>query len=214
MAGAIFSEPVESYLQSLAIEGSPGSPVLRDMEAEAVTRKFPIVGPEVGRFFMQLAMLRRPKRILELGSGFGYSAIWWALGCPEAVIDCTELQQENIDSAMAYAGRAGVADRIHYHRGDAMTSARTLSPPWDIIFCDINKHEYVEALDFALPHLRPGDVLVYDNMLWHGNVVGEPSGWTHETTAVIETTRRIYADPRFRASLLPIRDGVLMAIRL
>lgn len=209
----IFVDAIQTYLETTAHLGDTINPVLRKMEDEGRRRKFPIVGPEVGRFFAQLAALRRPKRILELGSGFGYSALWWTRGNPNVVVHCTEFKQENIDTAMEYAREAGVAGRIVYHKGDALENARALDGPWDIVFCDIDKQQYPEALDFATERLRPGDLLLYDNILWHGSVGAPENEHEESTRAVIETTRRIYADGRFLPSLLPIRDGVLLALR-
>jgi len=209
----VFVDAIQVYLETTSHLGNTITPVLQKMEAEGRRRGFPIVGPEVGRFFAQLAALRHPKRILELGSGFGYSALWWTLGDPDVRVDCTEFDQDNIDKAMASAREAGVDDRIRYHKGDALENARALDGPWDILFCDIDKQEYPDALDFALERLRPGDLLLYDNMLWHGRMAAPEAEWDAATRAVVETTRRIYDETRFLPSLLPIRDGVLLAIR-
>ncbi len=201
---------VEAYLAGLAIRDLP--PIFGEMHARAARHPFPIVGPEVGRFFHQLARLRRPGRILELGSGWGYSAIWWALGAgPRVEIDCTEYKLENIDQGRRFADTAGVGECLRWHKGDALASARRLAPPWDIIFVDIDKHLYGEALDFARGVMRPGDLLLFDNALRHGDVA-KPAGDRDEPTrVVVRMTEQLYADPRFDVSLLPVRDGVLLA---
>lgn len=209
----VFQPAVEGYLARLAVTGEPLPAVFEAMHGEASRRNFPIVGPEVGRFFRQLAQLRRPARILELGSGFGYSAIWWALGCPDAEIHLTEFKQANLDQAAAFASEAGVSAQLHYHAGDALEIARGLSGPWDIIFCDIDKQAYPAALDFAEEVLRRGDVLLFDNMLWDGRVAQPPETHDAATAAVIETTRRLYGSRDWCTSLLPVRDGVMMAVR-
>ncbi|MBI5154335.1 O-methyltransferase [Candidatus Poribacteria bacterium] len=210
MSPGIFQEPVEGYLARLAVTGLP--PVFEEMHAEASRRNFPIVGPEAGRFFFQLARLRSPKRILELGSGFGYSAIWWALGCGGNVhIDCTEFKRSNIEQALAFAEKAGVRACLHYHEGEALASARKLDGPWDIIFCDIDKDSYGEAYAFAKERLRKGDLLLFDNALRHGDVAARERDATAEHIAGV--TARAYADADMDLSLVPIRDGVLFAIR-
>ncbi len=209
----IFVDQIREYLETTAHRG-PGIPaVLKRMEAEGREREFPIVGPEVGRFFAQLAAVQRAGRVLELGSGYGYSALWWTVESGEVEVDCTEYDADNIKRGMAYAQEAGVADRIHFHPGDALKSARRLAGPWDILFCDIDKGQYPAALEFANERMRPGDLLLFDNMLWHGRVGAPELEWETSTRAVVETTRRIYEDERFLASLLPIRDGVLLALR-
>ena len=209
----IFHEPVEVYLARLGTTSIP--PVLAEMQDEAVRRHgFPIVGPEVGRVFCQLARLRRPKRILELGSGYGYSAIWWALGAgPGVEIHCTEFKEENIKAGQEYARRAGVAERIHFHQGDALEVAAKLDGPWDIIFVDIDKLQYARAYDFAKQHMRPGDLLLFDNMLWHGEVALPEDQQNETARAAVALNRRAFGDPAMDVSLLPIRDGVLFAMR-
>jgi len=208
----ILDEKVEAYLAAMAVEHGLPHPVFDHMHAAAFERTFPIVGPEIGRLFMQLAMMRRPARILELGSGFGYSAIWWALGCPTAEIHLTDNRSANLEQARAFANEAGVADQLHFHVGDALETARALPGPWDIVFCDIDKGEYPAALEFANGVARPGDILIFDNMLWYGKVA-RPRDWDRETESLVSATRLIYKDAAWAASLLPVRDGVLLAVR-
>lgn len=208
----IFSEPIEAYLARLAARNLPA--VFEEMHAEATRRCFPIVGPEVGRLFLQLARLRRPRRVIELGSGFGYSAIWWGLGSGDGVaIHCTDHDQRNIDAGRRFAQAAGVGERLHWHRGDALATARQLDGPWDIIFVDIDKQSYPEAFAWAKGVLRAGDLLLFDNMLWHGNVVQPEGDRDAATQAVVDVTEALYSDPDFDVSLLPVRDGVVVALR-
>jgi len=184
------------------------------MHNEARRRNFPIVGPEVGRFFLQFARLRQPRRILEIGSGFGYSAIWWALGAgPDVEIHCTEFDRKNVDLGREFSEQAGVSDRITWHQGDGLEIARRLDGPWDIIFCDADKHTYPLAWEFARNSLRPGDALLFDNMIWRGRVALPEKDWDRETEAIVRTTRLIYAAEDWDASLLPLRDGVLLALK-
>jgi len=209
---SLFSPAVEAYLARLAIRDLP--PIFEEMHVRAARHPFPIVGPEVGRFFHQVAQLRRPRRILELGSGWGYSAIWWALGAgPQVEIDCTEYKIENIDQGQRFADTAGVGKCLSWHKGDALASARSLTPPWDIIFVDIDKHLYIEALDFARGVMRAGDLLLFDNALRHGDVAQPAEDQDEPTRVVVQMTHRLYSDQRFDVSLLPIRDGVLLARR-
>jgi predicted O-methyltransferase YrrM len=214
MKWSIFTEPVELYLARTAVGGDPLHPVFEELQREANERTFPIVGPEVGRFFLQLAMLHRPRRILELGSGFGYSAVWWALGAPEAEIHLTDFREKNLRQAADYLARVGATDRIHLHPGDALEVAGRLEGPWDLIFCDIDKEEYPAAADFAATALRPGGVLLFDNILNHGYVAAPEEERGPAAEAIIETTRRLYNDPRWRCSILPIRDGILLALKV
>lgn len=214
MERAIFQQPVEGYLARLAISSPPPHPVMEEMRVHGTKRNFPIVGPEVGRFFLQLAAIRRPRRILELGSGFGYSAAWWAMGCPNSEIHLTDFDAKNLAEAKSFCQRLGILDRLVMHEGDALEIGKNLDGPWDIIFCDIDKKDYPKAVDLANEVQRPGDLLLFDNMLRHGEVAAPESEWNDPTRGVIETTRKLYNDPAWAVSLLPVRDGVSMALRV
>lgn len=218
--GDLYSDPIETYLHDLgrrrfAPLTDEVAAVFDTMHAEAARFKFPIVGAEAGRVFYQLARVRRPRRILELGSGFGYSAIWWALGAgPQCEVHCTDLKLENIDRGQRHAAEAGVAPRIVWHRGDAIDIARSLPGPWDIVFVDIDKPLYPAAYDLMRPRMRPGDVLMFDNFLRHGAVALPREQQDAATAGVVALTDRLYADAGLATSLLSLRDGVIMAVAL
>jgi predicted O-methyltransferase YrrM len=183
--------------------------VLQELEAYAAERSFPIVGPLVGNFFAQLASLICARRIMELGSGFGYSALWFASALPpDGEIICTDGDDANRVRAEDAFTRVGVADRIHFHTGDALTVFAGIEGDFDIIFCDIDKHGYPDAWRAALPRLRPGGILVFDNALWSGRMLeGDHSA---DTKGVVELNRLAFASPDCRSSLVPIRDGLLL----
>lgn len=210
----IFLEDTELFLARTALVGEQCHPVLEKMRNHGTERMFPMVGPEVGRFFFQLAAIKQPKRILEFGSGFGYSAMWWALGCPTAEIHLTDYKQENLDEAVAFAKEAGLEKQFVLHQGNAIESTRGLKGPWDLIFCDLDKEYYPSALDYANEEMAPGGLLVFDNMLWGGRVAKPESEWGIQAKAIGKVTRSLYEDKRWMTSLLPIRDGVLLALRL
>src|SRR5262245_33839151 len=116
----IVSKPLEEYMLQITPERHP---VLTEMEKLAAERAFPIVGPLVGRILYQFASILKAKRILELGSGYGYSAFWWALATPEdSRIYCTEGSAENIRLGIDFLGRAGLAKKVEYFQGDALES--------------------------------------------------------------------------------------------
>lgn len=210
----VFQPSIEAYLAKTALLGEPPHPVFEKMRVHGNRRNFPIIGPEAGRFFLQLAAIRRPKRVLELGSGFGYSALWWAFGHRDAEIHLTDFKRSNLDEAAGFAKEAGVESQLVYHEGSALGIAEDLDGSWDIIFCDIDKQQYPKAVDFAGRMARPGDLLLFDNMLWHGKVAISEDAMDDQTLAVIEATRRLYTSSNWAASLLPIRDGILMALRV
>ena len=201
--------------------------VLTEMEAYARENRFPIVGPLVGRVLHQLVMLTNPTRIFEMGSGFGYSAYWMAkaLRQPEAGIICTDGSQENAERAAGYLARGGVADRIDYRVGNALEIIDETEGEFDIIYNDIDKDGYPEAFRKAIPRLRSGGLFITDNMLWLGRVVtydtdadaqelDEDEQWVHNTTVgVKELTRLLYSSPDLFTTIIPLRDGVSVAIK-
>ena len=201
--------------------------VLTEMEVYARENRFPIVGPLVGRVLHQLVLLTNPTRIFEMGSGFGYSAYWMAkaLRQPEASIICTDGSQENADRAAGYLARGGIADRIDYRVGNALEIIDETEGDFDIIYNDIDKDGYPEAFRKAIPRLRSGGLFITDNMLWLGRVVtydtdadvqglDEEEQWVHNTTVgVKELTRLLYSSPDVFTTIIPLRDGVSVAIK-
>ena len=215
---------INGYLQDIIPERDE---VLTEMEAHARANRFPIVGPLVGRVLHQLVLLTNPTRIFEMGSGFGYSAYWMAkaLRQPEAGIICTDGSQENADRAAGYLARGGIADRIDYRVGNALEIIDETEGDFDIIYNDIDKDGYPEAFRKAIPRLRSGGLFITDNMLWLGRVVtydtdadvqglDEEEQWTHKTTVgVKELTRLLYSSPDLFTTIIPLRDGVSVAIK-
>lgn len=202
---------VDRYLAKLAAHGDP---VLEEMERVAASRDFPIVGPQVGRLLEALARAARAERVLELGSGFGYSAYWFLRGLPASGrLVMTEGSSENAASARAYLERGGFSGRFESHVGDGLAVARTLSGPFDIVFCDVDKQDYPQALPIARALLRDGGLLIVDNMLWQGKVLGAPPPGDRVTAGVVELTRLLAEATDFATTLVPLRDGVTVSVR-
>ncbi|MDE0689548.1 MAG: O-methyltransferase [Candidatus Poribacteria bacterium] len=220
----ILHPSIDDYLLDIIPERDA---VLTEMETHARANRFPIVGPLVGRVLHQLVLLTNPTRIFEMGSGFGYSAYWMAkaLQKPEASIICTDGSQENADSAVGYLARGGIADRIDYRVGNALEIIDETEGEFDIIYNDIDKDGYPEAFHKAIPRLRSGGLFITDNMLWMGRVVtqepgGPPEGldereqWFHAATiGVKELTRLLYSSSDVFTTIIPLRDGVSVAVK-
>ena len=188
-------------------------PVLQEMEEYARQHRFPIIGPLVGRFLQQLVILSGAKRIFEMGSGYGYSALWMSLVLPqEGRIDCTELDAANIKRGKDYLSRAGASAKVSWHEGDALKFMQEAQGPFDIIVNDVDKHQYPESLKIAWPKLRCGGIMITDNSLWSGRVVGENPP-RDSTQGVLEVTRAAYALPDAITSIIPLRDGLLVAVK-
>ncbi|MDP7033457.1 MAG: O-methyltransferase [Planctomycetota bacterium] len=187
--------------------------VLAAMEEEARERSFPIVGPEVGRFLAQLVLLSRARRILEMGSGFGYSALWMARYLPSGgrVIQ-TENDPDNVDRSREYFQRAGCEDRTEWHLGDAMEIVSGLEGGFDLVLIDVEKSRYPAAFEQVRDRLNPGGLLVVDNALWRGQVAN-PNFQDSSTLGVRKLLEAVASDRALLCSLLPLRDGVLVALR-
>jgi len=207
--GGITAGPVEDYLYSML---PARDAVLTQMEAEAAKRKIPIVGPAVGRILHQLALMIGAKTIFEMGSAIGYSTIWWARAVGEGgLVFYTDGDRKNADEARGYFDRSGVASRINVATGDALELLSEHKQEFDIIFNDVDKEDYPRAFRLAVPRLRKGGLFVTDNVLWSGRVAQKNQD--SRTKAILEFNRLVYSSPDLFTTILPIRDGVAVAIK-
>jgi caffeoyl-CoA O-methyltransferase len=205
-------ENIETYLDSLV---PTREPEVQSMEAYAQQTGFPIVGPASGQFCYLIARLISAHRIFELGSGYGYSTSWFARAVQENgggkvfhVVWDEQLSQQ----AHQHLTALGYADLIEYRVSEAIQALRETQGPFDLIFNDINKHAYPESLPVISAKLRSGGVLIVDNLLWHGHIF-DPADQSPDTQGVREFTRLITTSPDWIASLVPIRDGLLIAYK-
>jgi predicted O-methyltransferase YrrM len=187
--------------------------VLVEMEAYATEHHVPIVGPAVGRVLQQLALLINARTIFELGSAIGYSTIWWAQAVGEngrAIY--TDGDRMNAERARAYFARAGVSNRITLHTGDALEFLSEQKQEFDIIFNDVDKEDYPRVLRLVAPRLRRGGLFITDNVLWSGRVA-QKNPADASTKAILEFNRKLYEAQEFYTTLLPIRDGLAVALK-
>jgi len=161
----------------------------------------------------QVALALGAKKVFELGSAVGYSTIWWARAVGEGGrVIYTDGDRGKADEARRYFERAGVADRITVKVGDALELLSEQKQEFDIIFCDIDKEDYPRAFKLAVPRVRKGGLLVADNVLWSGRVAQEnPS--EASTKGILEFNRLLYSSPDLFPTILPIRDGVAVAVK-
>ena len=202
--------PVDDYLYSMLPKRDP---VLAEMEDYASRQRIPIVGPAVARVLQQLAMLINARTVFELGSAIGYSTIWWAqvVGDKGRVI-YTDGDSKNAELARGYFTRAGVADRITLHTGDALEFLSEQNQEFDIIFNDVDKEDYPRVLRLVAPRLRKGGLFITDNVLWSGRVA-EKNPQEATTKAILEFNRKLYDSAEFYTTILPIRDGLAVALK-
>ena len=205
----VLHRDIERYLHGLLPERDP---VLQAMERFAEERQFPAVGPLVGRFLAQLAHISSARRVLELGSGFGYSAYWWLQGMgAEGKVILTDGSREYAREAQQFFKQAGLDDCIQFEVGDALKTLDRLDGPFDIIFMDIDKPQYPAAFCQALPKLKTGGLFVADNVLWFGSVANKRDN-SPETEAIRAFTKLTYG-PGLHTTVIPLRDGVSVTVK-
>ncbi len=212
---SITNPDIENYIHKMSTSNVsvPESEIFERMHQYASANHFPIIGPMAGRLLRQLALITKAHNILELGSGYGYSALWFAGGMrSNGSIICTDKLTENRDLAQQYFSEAGRNDMLDFRVGDALQIASVLSGPFDIILNDIDKEQYPKALEIAIPRLRKGGIFISDNVLWSGRIL---SNKPHKTTrAILEFNRRLFNSPDIFSSIIPIRDGLGMAVKI
>lgn len=202
--------PVDDYLYSMLPKRDE---VLLEMEDYATEHKIPIVGPAVARVLQQLAMMINAQSVFELGSAIGYSTIWWAQAVGEkGNVIYTDGDSKNAQRARDYFARAGVAKRITIHTGDALEFLSEQKREFDIIFNDVDKEDYPRVLNLVAPRLRKGGLFVTDNVLWSGRVA-EKNPRAATTKAILDFNRKLYDSKDFYTTILPIRDGLAVAVK-
>ncbi len=203
---------MDAYLKDVL---PPRDPVAAEMEAYAARHGFPIVGPLVGHLLFVLARACGARRVYEMGSGYGYSTLWFARAVgPGGQVVHTDGDAENSRRAREYLGRAGLADRVRFEVGDARQLIAREPGPFDVVFCDVDKEQYPDVPGLAVPRLRAGGLLVIDNLLWDGWVAEPADADDDETRGIQELTRRLYADPGLATTIVPLRDGVSVSVKL
>jgi caffeoyl-CoA O-methyltransferase len=213
--GWIPREEDVDWIESIA---PPLTPALAAIEAAAAEPRVPIVDRDAGRVLSVLAGGRR--RIVEVGTAFGYSTLWLAMGQPAGgTIVTIDPDRERTDRARGWWRQAGIADdRITVLTAKALEAFDAGDPalvgPFDLAFIDALKPEYGDYLDRLIEgRLAPGALVLADNVLWSGRVSGStPTEPDDATTAALRSfSQRVLGDARFTATILPVGDGLLAA---
>lgn len=212
----IVAPAITRYLNDLAKVDDDA--VLLEMEALAEEKGFPIIGRLCGQVLEIMARSIGAKRIFEMGSGYGYSAYWFSRATgPDGEIHLTDMDPDNERQAKDFLGRAGLLGPIDYHVASAFDAFDATEGTFDIVYCDIDKGDYPEAWERARSRVRVGGLYMCDNMLWSGRVTDEYDGedvrpgWTE---AIDRTNKAIASDPDWRSAIVPLRDGVVVAVRV
>lgn len=190
-------------------------PIMQEMERRARNDGFPIIGPAAGHFCYLVARMMGARHIFEMGSGFGYSTAWFARAVVEnggGTVDHVVWDEQLSADARTYLEGLGYGDTVRYTVGEAVQTLRDAEGPFDLVFNDIDKKAYPAALEVIEDRLRPGGVLITDNVLWSGRIFDD-ADMTEQTEAIREFTRRVTTGAGWSASIVPIRDGLLVAMR-
>lgn len=209
-------EPVLGYLAALRRDPHER---LALIDREGRAEGLPLVDPDTGALLHTLALSCGAKRILEIGTAIGYSTLWLATALPaDGMMITMEYDASRADRARAHFAAAGCGDRVSVMIGDATRFLHKISGPFDLIFQDSDKQLYEPMLDRLVELLRPGGLLVCDNVLWDGEVipgfVATPKKNPADTAALAAFNHRLAADPRLYTSTLQVGDGVAVSIRI
>jgi predicted O-methyltransferase YrrM len=185
------------------------------MEQRARAVRFPIIGPTAGQLCYLSARLIGARRIFEMGSGFGYSTAWFARAVQEnggGIVYHVVWDETLSQEARRHLTALGLGEVVAYEVGEAVSVLQRTDGPFDVIFNDIDKDGYPASLPVIAEKLRPGGLLVTDNMIWGGRIF-DRNDRTASTEGVRAFTRLVTSDDRWISSLIPIRDGLLLAVR-
>ena len=215
MAANITPEPIIEYLASL--RQSP-HPELDRVAAEGRAEGLPIVDPQTGSLLHLLTRATGATRALEIGTAIGYSSLWIATALPaNGILITLERDPGRATRARAHAAAAGVGDRVSVMIGDAARYLHKIAGPFDLIFQDGDKKQYEPMLPRLIELLRPGGVLLTDNVLWSGEVVpGFVAAARHDpsdTAAIVSYSRRLAAEESLYTSFLAVGDGVAVSVK-
>ena len=204
-------EKLDQYIEAMS---SPQTELLHELERETYLR---VINPRMisghiqGKLLEMLVRMLRPRRILEIGTFTGYSAISMAMGLEEgAIIDTFEVDDELEMIAADFFERSGYGDKIRQHIGSALDLAPQLGEKYDLVFIDGDKREYRAYYEmlFEYDMVHPNSFILADNILWYGKVVEEVARKDKQTQEIIAFNEHVLHDERVESVILPLRDGI------
>jgi predicted O-methyltransferase YrrM len=206
-------EDIMNYVSNLVGEGDDQKAAARQLSEEYIEHGVVSIDPTRGRFLELVARLKAPQRVLEIGPGVGYSALWFFQGMGrKGRLEAVEISPAIAKEFRATVAMAGLRRRVRVHVGPALSTLRKLRGTYDIVFIDADKDEYPQYLEYALKLTKPGAVILADNMLWSGaTFLREVRKAGVE--GILEYTKRIFTDPRLSSVIVPLGDGVAFSVR-
>lgn len=167
-----------------------------------------------GRFLSMLSHLVKPQTIVEIGTYTGYSALCLAEGLADGgMLHTIDIDPYLPEMVNRYIEKAGMQDRITMHHKPALEIIPALPEPFDLVFIDADKQNYPNYFDAVIDKVRPGGLIIADNVLWSGDVLHPQSEQDEQTRALVEYAHRVHNDPRVEAVMVPLRDGLMVARR-
>ncbi len=209
--GALLRTAQEDYLRRLL---PPRDTLLRQMEERAQRERISIAAPEVGRLLQTLARARGARRILQLGTALGYATLWLARGAPEAQLVSIDPDPARQALARDYLKKAAVADRVQWIEGEPLALLPTLAGPFDLVYVNAVRGGYRRCLDQLLTQMPVGGTLLFDHLLWKGQVAEPPEeGGDPRAEEMRAFNGYLMIHPQLDSVLLPLGDGVGLATK-
>jgi predicted O-methyltransferase YrrM len=208
----ILHPEVRGYINELL---PPADPLLAALDVQAQEKDFPLIGRASGRVLELMSRTIGARRVFEFGSGFGYSAYFFAHAVgPEGEVIGSECDAHEIEAHARIYGEHPLRQRIRIEHGDAMEIFAQQEGVFDCVLIDIHKSGYTDAIQAAIPRVRPGGLIFADNVLWGGKVARTAAAEDLSTKALQAAGRLLFSDPRIRTDILPIGDGLSVSLRL
>lgn len=204
-------QAIDDYAGSFT---QPESEVLAELNRETYAKVLMprmLSGHVQGRILAMFSSMIQPKRILEIGTYTGYSALCMAEGLTkDGVLHTIDINEELEDLVNRYVEKAGMRQQIVQHVGNAVEIVPKIKETWDLVFIDADKENYSRYFDLVIDHVRPGGFIIADNVLWSGKVTSEPDEMDEETASLHAYNQKVAQDPRVEHVLFPVRDGLMV----
>jgi predicted O-methyltransferase YrrM len=212
-------EFIDSALDKYVCDHSENEPqILQELNRKthlSVLQPRMLSGHFQGRVLSMLSHMIRPRRVLEIGTYTGYSALCFAEGLIEdGKVITIDVNEELEDLVREYISKSGMENKIEYHIADAIQLIPELDDEFDIVFIDADKKNYCNYYDLVFDKVKKGGYIIADNVLWSGKVLEEYDSLDRETKIIMDYNRKVHEDARVQEVLLPIRDGLMVARKL
>ncbi|MCB0645147.1 MAG: O-methyltransferase [Saprospiraceae bacterium] len=213
MEQIITNPAIEQYIDQ---QKSPADALLLSVERATHLKAMSpqmLSGQTQGNFLSIIALMMRPRRVLEIGTYTGFSALCMAEGlASDGLIYTLEANPEIAPMAQEHFSMSRYSDKIVFKIGDAREIIPSLDETWDLVFIDADKTSYCDYYDMVIDRLRPGGIILADNVLWYGKVL--ENKMDKKTKVLHEFNKKLANDARVKCVILPLRDGINMAIKL